>query len=43
MTGVDGRPELVIEGSNHQTTGWKEYKFLYKPGDLSRRPPFLSK
>ncbi|KAG8192356.1 hypothetical protein JTE90_029090 [Oedothorax gibbosus] len=41
MTGVDGRPELIIEGSNHLTTGWKEYKFLYKPGDLSRRPPFL--
>lgn len=43
MTGVGGRPELVIEGSNSLTTGWKEYHFLYKPGDLSKRPPFLSR
>lgn len=41
MTGVNGRPELVIEGSNSQTAGWKEYHFLYKPGDVSQRPPFL--
>ncbi|XP_042907628.1 lipase maturation factor 2 [Parasteatoda tepidariorum] len=41
MTGVDGRPEIVIEGSNSLTAGWKEYHFLYKPGELSQRPPVL--
>ncbi|KFM58152.1 Lipase maturation factor 2, partial [Stegodyphus mimosarum] len=41
MTGVDGRPEIVVEGSNSLATGWKEYHFLYKPGELSRRPPIL--
>lgn len=42
MTGTDGRPELVVEGSNSLTAGWKEYHFLYKPGDVSSRPTFLS-
>lgn len=42
MTGVGGRPELVIEGSNSLSAGWKEYHFLYKPGDVSKRPPVLS-
>ncbi|XP_054706514.1 lipase maturation factor 2-like [Uloborus diversus] len=41
MTGVDGRPEIVIEGSYTGTTGWKEYHFLYKPGAVSERPPVL--
>lgn len=41
MTGVGGRPEVVIEGSNSKTSGWKEYHFLYKPGDMSIRPPFI--
>ena len=43
MTGVDGRPELVIEGSNNLETGWKEYHFVYKPGKLNEAPKFLSK
>nr|XP_018671948.1 lipase maturation factor 2-like [Ciona intestinalis] len=33
MTGVGGRPEVVIEGSNSLEGPWKEYEFYYKPGD----------
>ncbi|OGR87827.1 MAG: hypothetical protein A3A86_07850 [Elusimicrobia bacterium RIFCSPLOWO2_01_FULL_60_11] len=35
------RPEIVIEGSNDGKE-WKEYGFKWKPGDLSRRPPFVA-
>ena len=33
------RPEIVIEGSDdgHE---WREYEFRYKPGAISRRPPW---
>ena len=41
MTGVGGRPEVIIEGSDHLEKGWKEYEFLYKPGNVSRRPPIV--
>ena len=41
MTGVGGRPEVIIEGSNSRDGGWKAYEFLYKPGDLRRRPPIV--
>ncbi|XP_055935289.1 lipase maturation factor 2-like [Argiope bruennichi] len=41
MTGIDGRPEIVIEGSNSLSTGWKEYHFLYKTGNPSECPPVL--
>lgn len=41
MTGVGGRPELIIEASNDLETGWKEYNFLYKPGKLNEAPKFL--
>jgi len=33
------RNEIVIEGSNDGVE-WREYEFRYKPGDLSRRPPW---
>jgi hypothetical protein len=33
------REEIVIEGSDDGVE-WKEYEFRYKPGDLSRRPPW---
>jgi predicted DCC family thiol-disulfide oxidoreductase YuxK len=33
------RDEIVIEGSNDGVE-WREYEFRYKPGDLSRRPPW---
>ena len=35
------RPELIIEGSNDQTT-WLPYEFPHKPGDLSRRPDVIA-
>ena len=42
MTGVDGRPEVVIQGSNSMLeSDWIEYEFLYKPGNVSRPPPFV--
>ncbi|CAI9730487.1 Hypothetical predicted protein [Octopus vulgaris] len=41
MTGVGGRPEVIIEGSNDMKA-WKEYHFLYKPGNVSRSPPVVS-
>jgi predicted DCC family thiol-disulfide oxidoreductase YuxK len=33
------RPEIAVEGSNdgHE---WREYEFRYKPGAISRRPPW---
>lgn len=42
MTGVGGRPEVIVEGSYEKSAGWKEYHFLYKPGNLSARPPFVA-
>ncbi|KAM9754422.1 lipase maturation factor 2a [Menidia menidia] len=41
MTGVAGRPEVVIEGSNDMVT-WTEIEFMYKPGNLSAAPPAVS-
>ena len=35
------RPEIVIEGSRDGEE-WQAYEFRYKPGDLSRRPEFMS-
>jgi predicted DCC family thiol-disulfide oxidoreductase YuxK len=34
------RDEIIIEGSN-DGVAWREYEFRYKPGDLSRRPPWI--
>ncbi|MFI4869860.1 MAG: lipase maturation factor family protein, partial [Steroidobacterales bacterium] len=33
------RDEIVIEGS-YDGVEWSEYEFRYKPGDISRRPPW---
>jgi len=33
------RPEIVIEGSDDGRQ-WREYEFRYKPGSLTRRPPW---
>ena len=33
------RDEIVIEGS-YDGVEWREYEFLYKPGDVMRRPPW---
>jgi hypothetical protein len=35
------RPEIVIEGSDDGTT-WREYEFLYKPGQLTQRPKWVA-
>jgi lipase maturation factor 1 len=35
------RREIVVEGSSDGRL-WKEYEFLYKPGDLERRPGFAA-
>ena len=39
MTGVGGRPEVVVEGRVDQL--WKEYEFYYKPGNINKMPPFV--
>ncbi|KAG9272980.1 lipase maturation factor 2 isoform X1 [Astyanax mexicanus] len=41
MTGVGGRPEVVIEGSMDGST-WIEIEFMYKPGNVSRAPPVVT-
>jgi hypothetical protein len=35
------RPEIVLEGSR-DGEHWSEYQFRYKPGDVTRRPPFVA-
>ncbi|XP_042860415.1 lipase maturation factor 2-like [Penaeus japonicus] len=42
MTGVEGRPEVILEGANSLDGPWIEYEFSYKPGDLERPPPFVA-
>ncbi|XP_008550546.1 lipase maturation factor 2 [Microplitis demolitor] len=42
MTGLDGRPEIIIEGSNDIDGPWKEYEFLYKPGNVNHSMPFVA-
>lgn len=34
------RPEIIIEGSDDGIT-WLEYEFIWKPGDVDRRPSFM--
>ncbi|XP_019934939.1 lipase maturation factor 2a [Paralichthys olivaceus] len=41
MTGVGGRPEVIIEGSNDGIT-WTEIEFMYKPGNLSAPPAVVT-
>eukprot|EP01137_Pigoraptor_chileana_P024025 Opistho-2@91317 len=40
MTGVGGRPEVVIEGAGSDGV-WREYDFRYKPGNVSASPLFV--
>ncbi|XP_050457179.1 lipase maturation factor 2-like [Cataglyphis hispanica] len=42
MTGVEGRPEVIIEGSDSIDGPWKEYEFLYKPGNVNNSLPFVA-
>lgn len=41
MTGVGGRPEVIIEGSMDRNT-WTEIEFMYKPGNMSTAPPVVT-
>lgn len=41
MTGVGGRPEVIVYGAMSENGPWKEYEFLYKVGNVSRAPPFI--
>ncbi|KAM4035790.1 lipase maturation factor 2 [Anomaloglossus baeobatrachus] len=41
MTGVGGRPEVVVEGSYDKQT-WTEIQFMYKPGNVSAPPPIIT-
>ncbi|KAM6984715.1 lipase maturation factor 2b [Aplochiton taeniatus] len=38
---VDGRPEVMLEGSMDQTT-WTEIEFMYKPGNETVAPPVVA-
>ncbi|CAF1244716.1 unnamed protein product, partial [Didymodactylos carnosus] len=46
MTGVDGRPELIVEGAFESTNSkglqWKEYEFQAKPSILSHSTTFVA-
>lgn len=41
MVGVDGRPEIILEGADNIDGPWKEYNFLYKPGNVNHSLPFV--
>ncbi|NXG69703.1 LMF2 factor, partial [Baryphthengus martii] len=41
MTGVGGRPEVVLEGS-YDGQSWTEIEFMYKPGNVSVAPPVVA-
>ncbi|XP_059672787.1 lipase maturation factor 2 [Gavia stellata] len=41
MTGVGGRPEVVLEGSYDKQI-WTEIEFMYKPGNVSAAPPVVA-
>ncbi|XP_068257771.1 lipase maturation factor 2 [Nyctibius grandis] len=41
MTGVGGRPEVVLEGS-YDGQSWTEIEFMYKPGNVSTAPPVVA-
>jgi len=41
MTGVGGRPEVVLEGALDPMGPWTEYDFRYKPGNTSVAPTFM--
>lgn len=41
MTGVEGREELIVQGS-HDKKVWKDYEFFYKPGKLEDKPKWCA-
>ncbi|CAD5120752.1 DgyrCDS9313 [Dimorphilus gyrociliatus] len=42
MTGVGGRPEVILEGAPKRDGPWFEYNFQYKPGNLTKSPPWVA-
>lgn len=42
ITGVEGRLEIVLEAANNVEGPWKEYNFLYKPGNVNHSLPFVA-
>ncbi|KAI5739305.1 hypothetical protein M8J77_017595 [Diaphorina citri] len=42
MTGVDGRPEVIIEGAQNRQGPWTEIPFRYKPGNVNRTLPIVA-
>jgi len=36
-----GRPEVILEYANNLNGPWKEFNFLYKPGQVSAAPTFV--
>ncbi|KAJ8006690.1 hypothetical protein DPEC_G00109840 [Dallia pectoralis] len=41
VTSVDGRPEIILEGSMDKHT-WTEIEFMYKPGNVGTAPPVVT-
>lgn len=39
---ISGRSEVIIEGGNSIDGPWKEYEFLYKPGNVNSLLPFVA-
>ncbi|XP_043198942.1 lipase maturation factor 2-like [Amphibalanus amphitrite] len=42
MTGVKGRPEVVLQGATKLDGPWNDIEFRYKPGQLDYMPPFVA-
>lgn len=42
MVGSDGRKEIILEGADNIDGPWKEYSFLYKPGNVNHSLPFIA-
>lgn len=42
MTGVDGRPEVIIEGAHNRQGPWTEIPFRYKPGNVNQSLPLVA-
>lgn len=40
---ANGRPEIILEGSNNVEGPWLEYNFLYKPGNVNHSLPYVGK
>lgn len=42
MTGVSGRPEVVLQGAGRTDGPWHDIELRYKPGDVSTAPLFVA-